>query len=82
MLCRVIDQTWVETRALTLAFLPDNLSPLGIVSGRDEFLSFVALTEDELDEVCDKLRRKFGAGIFSAAGASRKEQVREVQEEQ
>ncbi len=42
---------------------------------RDEFLSFVALTEDELDEVCDRLRRKFGAGIFSAAGTSRKEQV-------
>lgn len=43
---------------------------------RDEFLSFVALTEDELDEVCDRLRRKCGAGIFSAAGTSRKEQVR------
>lgn len=43
---------------------------------RDEFLSFVALTEDEVDEVCDRLRRKFGAGIFSAAGTSRKEQVR------
>lgn len=43
---------------------------------REEFLSFVSLTEDELDEVCDTLRRKYGAGIFSAAGACRKEQVR------
>lgn len=38
----------------------------------------MALTEDELDEVCDRLRRKFGAGIFSAAGTSRKEQVRSL----
>ena len=36
----------------------------------------MSLTEDELDEVCDTLRRKYGAGIFSAAGVCRKEQVR------
>lgn len=39
----------------------------------------MALTEDELDEVCDRLRRKFGAGMFSAAGTSRKDQARIIQ---
>eukprot|EP00904_Undaria_pinnatifida_P002651 jgi/Undpi1/12387/HiC_scaffold_5.g02059.m1 len=43
---------------------------------REEFLNFVSLTEDELDEVCDTLRRKYGAGIFSAAGVCRKEQIK------
>ncbi|CAM9910415.1 unnamed protein product, partial [Ascophyllum nodosum] len=42
---------------------------------REEFLNFVALTEDEIDEVCDTLRRKYAAGRFSAAGVSRKEQA-------
>ncbi|CAM9659846.1 unnamed protein product, partial [Ectocarpus sp. 12 AP-2014] len=65
----------VENKDLKLLFGRIDHDATNSVS-RDEFLSFVALTEDELDEVCDKLRRKFGAGIFSAAGASRKEQIK------
>ncbi|CAM9186272.1 unnamed protein product, partial [Ectocarpus fasciculatus] len=65
----------VETKDLKLLFGRIDHDATNSVS-RDEFLSFVALTEDELDEVCDNLRRKFGAGIFSAAGASRKEQIK------
>eukprot|EP00903_Cladosiphon_okamuranus_P013950 g12974.t1 len=65
----------VETKDLKLLFGRIDHDATNNVS-RDEFLSFVALTEDELDEVCDRLRRKFGAGIFSAAGTSRKEQIK------
>ncbi|CAM9842899.1 unnamed protein product, partial [Pylaiella littoralis] len=65
----------VEAKDLKLLFGRIDHDATNHVS-RDEFLRFVALTEDEVDEVCDRLRSKFGAGSFSAAGTPRKEQAR------
>ena len=62
---------WNGTLTLTLHPWNTPIRPT-----REEFLNFVALTEDELDDVCDTFRRKYGAGRFSSAGASRKEQAR------
>lgn len=73
---RLYNAAFPGTHADTIFFmvyLPT--PPTRPLDGREEFLHFVALTEDELDEVCETLRRKYGAGLFSSAGASRKEQV-------
>jgi Ca2+-binding EF-hand superfamily protein len=46
---------------------------------REEFLKFVMLTEDELDEVCETLRRKYGAGAAGrGAGSQRKDLIRSL----
>eukprot|EP00611_Tribonema_gayanum_P013061 TRINITY_DN2382_c0_g1_i1.p1 TRINITY_DN2382_c0_g1~~TRINITY_DN2382_c0_g1_i1.p1 ORF type:complete len:1787 (+),score=415.93 TRINITY_DN2382_c0_g1_i1:3-5363(+) len=54
----------------------DSSTPTTEVS-REEFLHFIALSEDEVDEVCDALRRRFGIGGYGKVfGRPHKEQIK------